>query len=114
MERELDQAVKDRVKGQVLDALLANNAIELPKALIDEEIERMKKQAETQGAAQNLEEPARRRVALGLIVAELIKKTQFNAEPASARAAVVAVAASYERPYEVTLWYYARRAHLGG
>src|SRR3569623_833224 len=59
MERELDQAVKDRVKGQVLDALLANNAIELPKALIDEEIERMKKQAKSQGDAQNIEQPAR-------------------------------------------------------
>ena len=113
MERELDQAVKDRVKGQVLDALLANNAIELPKALIDEEIERMKKQAETQGDAQNLEEPARRRVALGLIVAELIKKNQFKAEPAKVRAAVEAVAASYERPEEVIQWYYARRERLG-
>src|SRR3569832_1434260 len=111
MERELEQATKDRVKAQVLDALLQNNPIELPKALIDEEIGRMKGQIEA-GDGSAMEEQARRRVALGLIIAELIKKNQFKAEPGKVRAAVEAVAASYERPEEVVQWYYERRERL--
>lgn len=111
MERELEQAIKDRVKSQVLDALLQNNPIDLPKALIDEEIARMKNQGDTRDG-QAIEDHARRRVALGLIVAEIIKKNQFKAEPDKVRAAVEAVAASYERPEEVVQWYYSRRDRL--
>lgn len=111
MERELEQATKDRVKAQVLDALLEINLIELPKALIDEEIGRMKGQIETANERAT-EEQARRRVALGLIIAEIIKKNQFKAEPGKVRAAVEAVAASYERPEEVVQWYYERRERL--
>lgn len=112
MERELDQAVKDRVKGQVLDALLAANAFDLPKALIDEEIARMKEQAGNQ-VGDGMEAFARRRVALGLIIAEIIKKNQFKADPAKVRAIVESQAVTYERPEEVVQWYYARRERLG-
>lgn len=111
MERELEQASKDRVKAQVLESLLELNSIELPKALIDEEIERMRAQMEA-AQAHVTEEQARRRVALGLIIAELIKRNQFKAEPSKVRAAVEAVAASYERPDEVVQWYYERRERL--
>lgn len=111
MERELEQAIKDKVKKQVLDALLASNAIELPKALIDEEIERIKQSGGRD--ADGLEAFARRRVALGLIIAEVIKKNQFKADPSKVRAAVERLAASYERPEEVVQWYYERRERLG-
>ncbi len=112
MERELEQAIKDRVKGQVLDALIAANPIDLPKALIDDEIARMKEQSGQQGGA-GMEEHARRRVSLGLIIAEIIKKNQFKADPAKVRKIVEAQAATYERPEEVVQWYYARRERLG-
>lgn len=111
MERELDQAIKERVKGQVLDALLAANAIELPKALIDEEIARMKEQAGNQ-SGDGMKAFARRRVALGLIIAEIIRKNQFKADPAKVRAVVESQAATYERPEEVVQWYYASRERL--
>ncbi len=111
MERELDQAIKDRVKGQVLDALLAANTFDLPKALIDEEIARMREQGGKQ-AGDGMETFARRRVALGLIIAEIIKKNQFKADPAKVRAVVESQAATYERPEEVVQWYYARRERL--
>lgn len=113
MERELEQAIKDRIKGQVLDGLLESNSIDLPKTLIDEEINRIKGQSDSPRDGVAMEEHARRRVALGLIIAELIKKNQFKAEPEKVRAAVEAVAASYERPEEVVQWYYSRRDRLG-
>lgn len=111
MERELAQAIKDRVKAQVLDALIAANPIDLPKALIDDELARMKEQSGQQGG-EGAEEYARRRVSLGLIIAEIIKKNQFKADPAKVRAVVEAQAATYERPEEVVQWYYARRERL--
>lgn len=120
MGREAEQAVKERVKTQVMDALMAANPIQLPKALIDEEVARVKEHASelnlaAQGAEElekALEERARRRVALGLIIAEIILKNQFKADPNKVRAAVDAVAATYEHPEEVVKWYYTKRERL--
>jgi trigger factor len=120
MRREVEQAVKERVKLQVMDALLATNPIQLPKALVDEEIARVEEQisdARRAGlgsgeTAEVFEERARRRVALGLVIAEIIKKNQFKAAPDKVRAAVEAVAATYEHPEEVVKWYYAKRERL--
>lgn len=113
MQREMDQAIKERVKLQVMDALMAVNPIQLPKALIDEEIVRIKEQGEGFNAAvQGAEERAGRRVALGLILAEIIKKNQFKAAPDKVHAAVDTIAATYEHPEEVVKWYYARRERL--
>jgi len=121
MQRELDQAIKERVKVQVMTALMAANPIEVPKVLIDEEIVRIKEQADGLGPSARsdevtgkaLEERARQRVALGLILAEIIKKNQFKADPEKVRAAINALAASYESPEEVVAWYYARKERLG-
>ena len=122
MLRELDQAVKQRVKVQVMTALMAANPIEVPKVLIDEEIARInKEQADSFGPSnrggeepgESLEERAQQRVALGLILAEIIKKNQFKADPEKVRSTVNALAAAYESPDEVVAWYYARRERLG-
>jgi trigger factor len=120
MRREAEQAVKERVKLQVMDALLAANPIQLPKALVDEEIARVEEQirdAKRAGlgsgeTAEVFEERARRRVALGLIIAEIIRKNQFKATPERVRAAVEAVAATYEHPEEVVKWYFSKRERL--
>ena len=120
MQRELDQAIKARVKRQAMDALMAANPIEVPKVLIDEELVRIKEQTDNGGSAASdvemggvLEEQARQRVVLGLIIAEIVKKNQFKAAPEKVRAAVDAIAAAYESPEEVVAWYYARRERLG-
>jgi trigger factor len=123
MHREMDRAIKERVKLQVMDALMAANPIQVPKALVDEEVRRIKEPGEDfNAAAQGADESgensnvfkarAERRVALGLIVAEIVKKNQFKAAPDKVRAAVDALAASYEDPAEVVKWYYARRERL--
>jgi trigger factor len=121
MQREMDQAIKERIKVQVMAALMAANPIEVPKVLVDEEVVRIKEQGDNLGPSgrsveetgEALEERARQRVALGLILAEIIKKNQFKADPEKVRAAVNALAASYESPDEVVAWYYARKERLG-
>lgn len=124
MRREIDRLVKDRVKTQVMDALLAANPIELPKGLIDQEITRLQEQVRQNFGplrAKELgdqpgyyEERAKRRVALGLIIAELIKLNQLRSAPDKLRVAVEEIAGSYEDPAEVVQWYYASAERLNG
>ncbi len=126
MQREMEQAVKRKVKQQVLDGLLQANPLTLPRALIDDEIGQLMQQARDDLAARGaqmaninlqpgmFEEHARRRVALGLILAEIIRKNAFKAQPENLRAAVEAAASSYEAPAEVINWYYADRRRLAG
>ena len=77
MQRELNQAIKGKVKSQVMDGLLAANEIEVPSALISSEVDRLRVQAVQQFGgnvkpdqlpAELFTEQAKRCVALGLIV----------------------------------------------
>ncbi len=58
------------------------------------------------------EESARRRVALGLIIGEVVKQNGIRVEPVRVRAAVEELASTYEDPKEVVKYYYADRQHL--
>lgn len=119
MERELKQRVKSRTKEQVMDLLLEANPIDIPAALVGEEIRALKEQMrENLGGSrmdlpdQLFEESARRRVALGLIIAEVVKRQGISADPERVRAAVTELAATYEDPEEVVSYYYADRQRL--
>lgn len=119
MERELRQRVDARVKGGVMDLLLEANAIDLPAVLIKEEIRSLKEQVGQgvrgggMGLPDNLfEDSARRRVALGLIVAEIVREQGIQADPERVRAAVEDLASTYERPEEVIGYYYGDRKRL--
>lgn len=126
MQREAEQAIKRKIKQQVLDGLLRANPLTLPRALVDSEIGQLMQQAkddmEARGggsASINLqpimfEEHARRRVALGLILAEIIRQNGFETQPERVRAMVEAAAASYDDPTEVLRWYYAKRERMAG
>jgi len=125
MRRELDQAIRANVKDQVLEALLAANPVDVPAALVEDEIDRLmaqsREQAPEQVRAQNLNLPrelfqdrARRRVALGMLIAGLVKANGIQVDPARVRATVEAIAAAYEQPEEVVKWYYGNRELLSG
>ncbi len=126
MQREAEQAIKRKVKQQVLDGLLKANPLTLPRALVDSEIGQLMQQAkddmETRGGSSAsitlqpamFEEHARRRVALGLILAEIIRQNGFKAQPERVRTMIEAAAASYEDPAEVLRWYYAKRERMAG
>jgi trigger factor len=118
MERELKQRIQSRVKARVMDALLEANPIELPRVLIREEIKAIKDQAR-QSIRGNMELPdelfekdARRRVALGLIIAEVVKANNIQVDPQRVREAVEDMASTYEEPQEVIEFYYRNKEHL--
>ena len=124
LEREVGRRVKAKVKDQVMQAILDATQIEVPKALIGQEAEKLMQQAGQEMAAngvnlQNMQLPAdmfqdqaKRRVTLGLILAELIRTQSLAAKPDQVRAAVEEFAQSYEHPAEVVKWYYERAERL--
>lgn len=116
MQRELDQALKNQVKEQVIKGLLEHNPVELPKALVEQEIDVLRKQAlQRFGASQKgqmpqlpaelFEENARRRVSVGLLLGEVIKKNELKPDQAKVDALIETTASAYEDPAEVIAYY---------
>jgi trigger factor len=115
MERELRQAIKSKVKNQVMDGLLAANPIEVPKSLLSNEVDRLRVQAVQQFGgnikpdqlpAELFEEQAKRRVELGLIVAEVVKQFELKPDEARVREMIQEMASAYQEPEQVLSWYY--------
>lgn len=127
MQRELKNAAKNKVKVQVMDGLLAQHTVELPGSLIAGEIDVLRNQMLQQfgGQQPNLDfksilpdemfkEQAERRVALGLIVGEIVKTAEIKVEPAAVRAMVEELASTYQDPEEVVNYYMGNRQLLSG
>lgn len=121
MERELNQSIKGKVKSQVMDGLLAANEIEVPAALISNEVDRLRVQAVQQFGgnvkpdqlpAELFTEQAKRRVALGLIVAQMVKQFEIKADDARVRSTIEEMAAAYQEPQQVIEWYYKNEQQL--
>ncbi|MEM5497067.1 trigger factor [Paraglaciecola mesophila] len=119
MQRELEQTLKANVKEQVIEGLLANNEIDLPKALVDQEINALREQAKQRfsqqqgGNVDNLpelpadlfQENARKRVSIGLLLGEIIKTEELKVDSAKVDALIETAASAYEDPQEVIEYY---------
>lgn len=124
MERELKQAIKNKVKGQVLEGLVSVHSVDVPKALVQNEIGRQRQQMLRQfgGNAKNINpdmlpdelfaEQAKRSVTLGLVIAEIIKSADIKVDADRVRALIEEIAESYETPSEVVNWYYGNQEQL--
>jgi len=115
MERELNEAVRQKMRTQVLEGLLAENPIELPRQLVEEQIQELQvemlRRAGVRDAKQlpprePFEQPARRRVALSLLMGELVRAANLKVSRESVQEKLTELAASYSDPDEV------RRAYL--
>ena len=123
MEREVKQALHAKLKNSVLNELVKINKIDVPKALADGEIDRLRQQAVQQfggGAgidasalpAELFSEQANRRVAIGLLVGELIQSSGLKADAERVRNTVEEMADTYQQPQEVIDYYYSNPEHL--
>jgi trigger factor len=125
LKREVKRRIEGRLKDQVMESLLTANPISVPNTLVEMEIQRL-----MQAARQDMEQrgmkvkdmpiqpewfadQARRRVTLGLILAEVVKTEKLQASQEQVRALVEENAQSYEQPEEVVRWYYAQPQRLG-
>lgn len=124
LRREVKRRTEAKLKDQVMDALIQANPISVPAALIELEIKRL-----MQSARQDMEQrgmkmtdmplqpewfadQAKRRVTLGLILAEIVKTEGLQADPQQVRTMVEDLAASYEQPEEFVRWYYTQPQRL--
>ena len=118
MERELQATIKSKVKQQVFDALLDKADIDVPEALLESEIEALVKKdrnaADAAGDRSRYVDEARRRVSLGLLIAEIIRRNQLQIDPERVRETIEHLAESYEKPDEVVQWYYGNQEMLAG
>ncbi|PNH89653.1 trigger factor [Vibrio diazotrophicus] len=115
MERELKQAIKARIKEQAIEGLVKENAIDVPAALVDQEIDVLRQQAAQRfggniEAANQLpremfEEQAKRRVVVGLLLSEVIKSEELKADDEKVKALIEEMATAYEEPSEVISYY---------
>ena len=127
MARELKNALQNKLKQQVMDALLeAHESLEVPKALVDQEIKGMRNQMFQQfggAAGQDLDldsllpdemfrDNAERRVKLGLVMAEYIGQQGLQADAAKVRELIEEISSTYQDPEEVINYYYSNQEEL--
>ena len=109
MERELENKIRAEVKNSVMDQLASANPMEIPDAIVQQEAETMKAQAESQqGSNLPLEsylDEARRRVLLGMLLAESIKISGIQVNPETVRERIETISKDYEDPAEVVRYY---------
>ncbi|MCU7915335.1 MAG: trigger factor [Candidatus Thiodiazotropha sp. (ex Gloverina cf. vestifex)] len=121
MQRELAQRVQAKIKSQAMDLIFEKNQVEVPKALVEEEIDALRNQTKErlgQGAGSlelprdMFEEQAKRRVTLGLVIGEIIKQNSIQIDEDRVRQTVEEFASSYEQPEEVVKYYYGNQEQL--
>jgi trigger factor len=120
--RELKDRVRADVKNQVMEKLVAVNPIEIPAQLVDEEAQRVAEATRARFAQQGLKDlpvdrervlpEARRRVALGLIIREVVNANDIRVDESKIRERIEEMASSYESPQEFIQWHYADRSRL--
>jgi trigger factor len=117
MTRELSQAVKVKVKEQVIEGLLSTNEVDLPSALVAQEVDVLRKQAMERFAGQMdpanmpelpadmFTEQAQRRVKIGLLLGEIIKVNELKVDEEKVKELISSAASAYEDPQEVIDYY---------
>ncbi|MDR3393171.1 MAG: trigger factor [Sulfuriferula sp.] len=117
LEREVKSRVQAQIKDQVMQALLASTTVDTPKSLVQNEAQRLMEQARNDLQARGMnvadipmptdlfEERAQRRVALGLILSEVVQTNALAAKTEQIRALIEDIAQSYEEPQNVVDWY---------
>ena len=123
--REAERRAKVRNKDSAMEALLKISQLEVPKVLLESEAQNLMQQTLQDMEARGMKIPkgmqlptdmfverATKRVKLGLILAELVKKHELQAKPEQTKALIQEYAQSYEHPEEVVRWYAAEPGRM--
>ena len=124
MQHELAQALHGKLKNAVMDGLYEKIQLTLPQALVDQEAEALMKPYKERATQQNMkiedlnlpndefENQAKRRVGLGLILAEIIQQQKIKVDGQRVRSTIEGMAKTYESPEDVVKWHYAEEGRL--
>ena len=123
--REVKFRLLARNKSAAMEALVAKAELDLPQSIVQSEVDRLKEGARADLKQRGIKDAdkapipddifrpqAEQRVRLGLVVAEVVKANDLHAKPEQIRAHIEELAASYERPEDVTRWYYSDNQRL--
>lgn len=114
MRRELEQTVRSKMKKQVLDRLLAANPLELPGSMVEGQIRDMQidtarrmgvRDASKIPPREPFVEAAKRRVALGLLINEIIRSEKIQLDRERVNARLEEIVSSYDNPQEMMRAY---------
>jgi len=114
MEQEVHDGVRQRMREQLLDGLYQANPLDLPRVMVDEQVRELQVQALRRAGVQKVErlpprepyeEPARKRVALGLIIGELVRAEGLRVDRGQVEARLNAVVSAYPDPDAVRRQY---------
>jgi trigger factor len=116
LEREVKRRIQTRMKDQTMELLLQKSTLDLPRSLVEMEIERLRRMTEADMQSRGVQTAkltadmftgqAERRVRLGLVLAEIVQKHKLVAQPEQIRALIEEQAQSYEDPEQVVKWYF--------
>lgn len=120
---ERDKEIRNKLKQQLFNTLMAKNPVEVPEALIKQESKHLAENFTHEMAAQGVRlnrefeperfaERARTRVQIGLLVGQIVRDQNMNPNPAKVREMVEELAASYEDPQAFIKWHYAEAGRL--
>ena len=117
--REVKFRVAARNKQAVMDALSKAAELDVPRTLVNNELQRMVESARADLKARGIKDAdkapiptemfqpqAERRVRLGLVVAELVRANSLHATPEQIKAHIEEISKSYEKPEDVVRWHY--------
>jgi len=119
LEREVKFRLLARNKQAAMDALVSKAELDLPQSIVQSEVERLKEGARADLKQRGIKDAdkaplpddifrpqAEQRVRLGLVVAEVVRTHELHAKPEQIKAHIEELASSYERPEDVSRWYY--------
>ena len=119
MKSEMAEAIENKLKLQVMDKLIELHNIEVPRALIEDETRNLRQQMQAQMGNSDLdlspsafEDKSYRRVALGLILSNLVKEKGLIVDQSRVRERVERIAATFEDPEKMINWYYGDKKRL--
>lgn len=121
MARELAQRLRAETKTRTFDALLQTNELVVPRSLIEQEINSLQADALRQMGAsdpklaparERFEALARRRVAIGLLIQEILKQHKIKLDPKLVDERVKELSAPYEKPEEAAQFYRSDRGMM--
>ena len=122
MEREVMNGLRNQVKAATFDALVAANEVEVPAAMLAQEIDRQRQQMIQQFTQQFgaqgaqafdssmlpddlFKEQAEKAVKLGVLVSKVLADAKIEVDPARVEAYINDMASSYEDPTEVIEYF---------
>ena len=105
LEREAQRISRGQVKAQILDLVLASNHPDLPRQMIGQELERLQKDANAAAGGDDLDALARRRVVLGLVLSEIVRREKLRASPAEVTQVIRDMSEQYEDSEQFISWY---------